>query len=55
MNDRKTYTHVVWDFNGTILNDVRHGIDCVNTMLEKRGLPVLPDEDACLRAFEIIK
>ena len=51
MNDRKTYTHVVWDFNGTILNDVRLGIDCVNTMLEKRGLPVLPDEDAYRHVF----
>ena len=51
MSNRKKYTHVVWDFNGTILNDVRLGIDCVNIMLEKRGLPVIPDEDAYRHVF----
>lgn len=42
---------MIWDFNGTILDDVRLGIDCVNHMLEKRGLPVLPDRDAYRRVF----
>ena len=51
MRNTKKYTHVVWDFNGTILNDVRLGIDCVNAMLEKRGLPVIPDIDAYHRVF----
>lgn len=45
------YTHVIWDFNGTVLNDVRLGIDCVNTMLARRGLPVIPSEDAYRRVF----
>ena len=45
------YTHVIWDFNGTILDDVAHGIDCVNVMLKKRGLPILPDKAAYRRAF----
>lgn len=35
------YTHVIWDFNGTILEDMQAGIDAVNTMLADRGLPVL--------------
>ena len=43
--NQKHYTHVIWDFNGTILNDVRLGISCTNRMLEERGLPVIPDED----------
>ena len=32
------YTHIIWDFNGTLLNDVKTGIDSVNVMLKKRGL-----------------
>lgn len=38
---KKNYTHLVWDFNGTILNDIRLCIDCVNVMLKKRNLPTL--------------
>ena len=45
------YTHVIWDFNGTVLDDVRLGIDCVNIMLSKRGLPTLPDEESYRRVF----
>ena len=45
------YTHLIWDFNGTVLDDVRLGIDCVNTMLAKRNLPTLPDETAYRRVF----
>ena len=37
------YTHVLWDFNGTILDDVQTGISSVNVMLAKRGLPTLKD------------
>lgn len=37
------YTHILWDFNGTILDDVQTGIDSVNVMLAKRGLPTLKD------------
>ena len=51
MQQQSKYTHVVWDFNGTVLNDVRLGIDCVNQMLEKRGLPILPDENAYRHVF----
>ena len=51
MQHLHNYTHVIWDFNGTVLDDVRLGIDCVNTMLAKRGLPTLPDEIAYRRVF----
>lgn len=40
---RQRYTHLIWDFNGTVLDDVQLGIDCVNPMLAKRGLPTIPD------------
>ena len=29
------YSHIIWDFNGTILNDIQTGIDAVNVLLEK--------------------
>ena len=32
---------VIWDFNGTIIDDVRLGIDSVNTMLAARGLATI--------------
>lgn len=39
------YTHVIWDFNGTILDDIDLGIESVNVMLKKRSLPVIPNRD----------
>lgn len=35
------YTHVIWDFNGTILDDVEIGIRATNRMLRQRGLAPL--------------
>lgn len=35
------YSCLIWDFNGTILDDVKTGIDSVNVLLEKRGLPLI--------------
>jgi len=35
------YTHVIWDWNGTLLDDVAWCMTTINTMLAKRGLPVL--------------
>ncbi len=43
MAPQMKYTHVIWDFNGTILDDVALGIESTNTMLTKRGLPIIPD------------
>ena len=34
---------VIWDFNGTIINDVKLGVDSVNKMLARRGLPLVAD------------
>lgn len=46
-----SYTHIFWDFNGTILDDVQTGIDCVNKLLSQRGLTVIPDKDYYKKVF----
>lgn len=33
--------HVIWDWNGTLLDDVWHCIDVMNTLLEEWGLDLL--------------
>jgi phosphoglycolate phosphatase len=32
---------IIWDFNGTLLNDMQVCIDCMNIMLKERDLPTL--------------
>ena len=34
------YTYCIWDFNGTILDDVELGMNSVNTLLKEEGLPL---------------
>ena len=33
------YTHIIWDWNGTLLNDVAASLASVNDMLDMRGMP----------------
>ena len=33
------YTHIVWDFNGTLMDDVDIAVASVNDMLKKRDMP----------------
>ena len=35
------YTTIVWDWNGTLLDDAHICMECVNDMLRKRNMPVL--------------
>lgn len=35
----KKITHVIWDWNGTLLNDISASLRAVNAMLEKRNSP----------------
>lgn len=35
------WRHVVWDWNGTLFNDAVLCVDCMNTLLKRRGLPFL--------------
>ena len=41
MVNMKKYDCIIWDFNGTIFDDVNIGIESINTLLRKRGLPEL--------------
>lgn len=45
------YNTVFWDFNGTVMNDVEHGIRCVNTMLKRRGLPTIDSVEEYHKLF----
>lgn len=38
---QKHYTHLLWDFNGTLLNDVDACVRCANRLLTAHGLPPL--------------
>ena len=45
------YKTVIWDFNGTLLSDMGISIDAMNAVLEKRGLPKIPDLSAFQNVF----
>lgn len=45
------YTHCIWDFNGTILDDVEAGIRSVNQLLRERGLRELANQEEYRRVF----
>ena len=47
----KRYTHLVWDFNGTILDDVGYDVAITNRLLARHGLPELADENAYREVF----
>lgn len=34
------YTHILWDWNGTLLDDAWLAVDVMNGMLKERGLPL---------------
>ncbi len=39
------YAHIIWDYNGTILDDTEIVLDILNTMLRKRHLPICTVEE----------
>ena len=45
------YTHIVWDFNGTLLDDIMAGIDAVNDMLSRRGIATIQSVEAYRELF----
>ena len=45
------YTHCIWDFNGTLLDDMSAGIRAVNDLLRERHLPCIEDINAYRRVF----
>ena len=38
------YKTIIWDWNGTLLNDLDLSLDCVNVLLEERNIPKLSVE-----------
>lgn len=38
------YTDIIWDWNGTLLNDTELCVRCINTLLARRDLPQLSAE-----------
>lgn len=43
--------HIIWDWNGTLLNDVDHAVQVMNTLLFENGLPTL-SKDHYRQTFE---
>jgi phosphoglycolate phosphatase len=41
VKDNNLIKTIIWDFNGTLLNDMQVCIDCMNVMLKERNLPDL--------------
>ena len=37
----KEIKHVIWDYNGTLLNDIDLCVDMINIVLAKRNLPII--------------
>ena len=52
----KQYTHLIWDFNGTLLDDVEVGIRSANRLLAAHGLPLIDSTEhyRALFGFPII-
>lgn len=48
----ENYEHIVWDFNGTLLDDLTPGYEATNLLLARRALPMLPDAEAYRRVFD---
>ena len=46
------YTYCIWDFNGTILDDVELGMNAVNKLLAERGIPTIPSKEAYRKKFD---
>jgi|TARA_B100000900_G_scaffold193414_1_gene163615 phosphoglycolate phosphatase len=39
------YKHIIWDWNGTLLNDLTLCVDLLNLSLKKRRLPAMNEDD----------
>ena len=41
MNKLKNIKTIIWDWNGTLLNDADYCVDCMNIVLGKRNIPLI--------------
>ena len=48
----KNYSYVLWDWNGTLIDDLQMNIDLENSMLRQRNLPPLPSKEFYLENFD---
>ena len=48
---KKKYSHLIWDWNGTLFNDIKWCIEVMNNMLIKRKMTPILDIEAYHRAF----
>lgn len=46
------YTYCIWDFNGTIFDDIGASIKAVNVLLGERGLPTLDSKEQYHKVFD---
>lgn len=45
------YKYIIWDWNGTLLDDVNINIEIINTLLKERGLPLMDSPDKYKNLF----
>ena len=50
--EKVKYTHLFWDFNGTIFADMIAGMDSTNQMLSERGMREIADLDEYREIFD---
>jgi phosphoglycolate phosphatase len=46
-----TFSHVIWDFNGTLLNDVATSIKTINALLLRRNMKTIDNIEDYYRVF----
>ncbi|MBQ5633467.1 MAG: HAD hydrolase-like protein, partial [Clostridia bacterium] len=46
------YTYCIWDFNGTIFDDIGASIAAVNTLLAERGIKTLDSKEEYHKVFD---
>ena len=51
MENKKAYSHVIWDWNGTLFNDVGWCVKVINKMLSARGIKTLKSVSEYYNAF----
>ena len=51
MKKKQSYSHIIWDWNGTLFDDVSWCIEVINSMLVKRGLNELRNVSEYRNAF----
>lgn len=51
MREKRKYTHVIWDWNGTLFDDVDWCISVINSMLERRQIKILSGLEDYHNAF----